>query len=277
MRAHTVFTRPDAVEAWDALFRWRDGAKLQDTTIEETWRRVAGAVVPSEGSSAERWADKYASAFRGLQLLPDERLLRKAGTGGEPFPLCDPSAAINATAFVATSAFSPPRLLRSQLVDSASLTVRFLDAAALASPHVDPPGALRIGLIGVADAMEALKAAPGSAAASRIADELGQALCEGCLRGSVDLAIERGPRSYVDAALLRQWRRRGIPAALIARAELHGLRYSEMTAILPHPSLARLANGVRDGIDWNPEDPRDAGREHLRLAMQPYFDLPIAA
>lgn len=277
MRAQTLFTRTDAVDAWDALFRWRDGDRLRDTTIEETWWRVAHSVAASAGAAPGSWTEEYAQAFRSWQLLPDERLLREAGTQRGPFPLPDPAMAVNAAVFVAVSPFSPARFLRSQLVDSASLAVRFLDDALLASPNGDSCSALRIGLIGVADAMEAMRATAGSAAASQFAEELGRALCEGCLRGSVNLAIERGPRARVDAETLQLWRRRGVSPALLERAELHGLRYPELTAILPHPSLARLANGVRDGIDWNPGDRADAAREHLRLAMQPYFDQAIPA
>jgi ribonucleoside-diphosphate reductase alpha chain len=269
-RTPTLFTRPDAVETWDALFRWRDGDRLRDTTVEETWQRVARAAAASAGNAAGCWAAKYAQAFRRWRVLPDERLLRSAGTQAEPIALAEPAVVLNAAAFVVAPAFSAPSFLRSQMVQAAALAVRFLDDALLQAPGGEECTTLRIGFIGVANAMEAMQAAPESADAARFADELGQALGEGCLRGSVDLAIERGPRARVDAELLRQWRRRDVPASLIERAELHGLRYAHLTAMPPHPSLARLANGVRDGIDWTP-----AAREHLRLAMQPYFDAPI--
>jgi ribonucleoside-diphosphate reductase alpha chain len=274
MHDETVFTRPDAVEAWDALFRWRDGTKLHDTTVEDTWRRVARAVALVEGEGAERWAETYATAFRRWRLLPDERLLRAAGTGRR-IALRDPSMAINVAAFVDASAFPAPRLLRAQLADCAALAVRFLDDAVLASSRTDGPDAVRVGLIGVTNALDALGAAPESSAAGQFTGEFGRALYEGCLRASVDLALERGPRAQASPALLRRWREAGVPEPLIENAGRHGLRYRNLTALLPHPSLARLANGVRDGLDWGEGDARDAGREQLRAAMQPYFDLPL--
>jgi ribonucleoside-diphosphate reductase alpha chain len=188
MRDETVFTRPDAVEAWDALFRWRDGTKLHDTTVEDTWRRVARAVALAEGAGAESWAETYATAFRKWRLLPDERLLRAAGTG-RPIALREPSMAVNAAAFVDASAFPAPRLLRAQLADCAALAVRFLDDALLASSSADGPDAVRIGLIGTTNALESLGAARESSAASQLACEIGRALYEGCLRASVDLAL----------------------------------------------------------------------------------------
>lgn len=277
MHSQTRFTDPDAVEAWDALFRWRDGDRLRDTTVEETWQRVAGAVAAVEGAAAGPWADRFADAFRRWQLLPDERLLRGAGTRADPMPLPDPAVVLNAASFVVSSPASPARFLRSQLVDNAALAVRFLDDALLADARGADCRAVRIGLIGVADAMLALGAPAEGPAASRIADEFGQALCEGCLRASVELAVERGARAQVDAEFLRRWRRRGVPASLLERAELHGLRFAELTALAPHPSLARLANGVRDGIDWVSGRHDDPARESLRLSMQPYFDQPIPA
>jgi ribonucleoside-diphosphate reductase alpha chain len=275
MRDETVFTRPDAVEAWDALFRWRDGTKLHDTTVEDTWRRVARAVALAEGAGAESWAETYATAFRKWRLLPDERLLRAAGTG-RPIALREPSMAVNAAAFVDASAFPAPRLLRAQLADCAALAVRFLDDALLASSSADGPDAVRIGLIGTTNALESLGAARESSAASQLAREIGRALYEGCLRASVDLALERGARAHAGPPLLRRWREAGVPEPLIVSAGRHGLRYRNLTALLPHPSLARLANGVRDGLDWGEDDARGAGRGQLRAAMQPYFDLPIA-
>lgn len=273
--AKTIFTRPDAVEAWDGLFRWRERDGLRDRTVDDTWQRVADAVAPSEGAAADGWAEKYTQAFRRWQWLPDERLLRAAGTGQGSFPLPDPSVAVNAAAFIALSPFAPARFLRQQLVDSAALAVRFLDDALLASPNGTACTALRIGFIGVANAMAAIDARANSSAASLFAEELCQALCEGCLRGSVELAMERGARTQVDAEFASRWRRRGIPMALIEGAELHGLRYGDLTAMLPHPLLARLANGVADGIDWSPGGFEAAARQQLRLAMQPYFDQPI--
>lgn len=276
MHAQTRFTDPDAVEAWDALFRWRDGDRLRDTTVEETWQRVANAVTAIEGAAAERWAARFAQAFRKWQLLPDEGWLRDAGTG-RATALPEAAAVLNAAAFVVAPPQSAGRILRSQLVESAALAVRLLDDALLSDARGTDCRALRIGLIGVADALLALHAPAGSASASRLADEFGQALCEGCLRASVELAAERGARAQVDAEFLRLWRRRGVPAELLERAELHGLRFAELTAIAPHPALARLANGVRDGIDWNVGRREDPARESLRLSMQRYFDLPIPA
>jgi ribonucleoside-diphosphate reductase alpha chain len=273
MRPSTRFTDPDAVEAWDALFRWREGERLRDTTVEQTWERVTRALAHAEGAAAEYWADRFAEQFRQWSLLPDERLLRIAGTQANLDPLPAPAAALNVVAFVLPTAFSPPRLQRAALVEAAALAVRMLDN--VVEPEAGAPPSLHIGLIGVTDALRALGAQPESEAAAAHADDFGQALCEGCLAGAVELAIERGARARADADFVQRWRRRGVPGALLQRAETHGLRFAELTALLPHPALARLANGVQDGVDWQPAGPHGAAREHLRQSMQHYFDSPI--
>src|SRR4051812_42795915 len=42
------FSDPVAVDAWDSWFRWRDGNRLYDLSIETTWLRVARALAGVE-------------------------------------------------------------------------------------------------------------------------------------------------------------------------------------------------------------------------------------
>ena len=100
MFAPTRFTNPDAVEAWDALFRWREGGRLRDTTVEQTWERVSRAIARAEGVSEAHWARRFSGEFRQWRLLPDERLLRAAGTPCLERVLPAPAAVVNAAAFV---------------------------------------------------------------------------------------------------------------------------------------------------------------------------------
>jgi ribonucleoside-diphosphate reductase alpha chain len=70
-------------EIWDMKYRFKraDGA-IVDTTIEDTWRRVATALAEAE-KPAERaqWADRFFSALEGYKFLPAGRILAGAGTG----------------------------------------------------------------------------------------------------------------------------------------------------------------------------------------------------
>src|SRR5690349_3269996 len=84
MRSASPFTDLAAVRAWDAWFRWRDARGLHDRTIEATWWRVARAAAAGEGAFSGAWERRYFDALTRWRLLPDERVLRGAGTGAVP-------------------------------------------------------------------------------------------------------------------------------------------------------------------------------------------------
>src|SRR6476646_6288099 len=93
------FSDPVAVDAWDTWFRWRDGSRLYDLSIETTWLRVARALAAVENSAATRWAQRFVDAQAGWQLLFDEKILPTAGTGRPEWPQA-PVAVLNAARFV---------------------------------------------------------------------------------------------------------------------------------------------------------------------------------
>lgn len=277
----TRFTDPIAVETWDAWFRWRDGGVLHDVTIDDTWWRVAETVAAPNGPLALLWAYHYASAFGNWRLLPDERLLRSAGTGlglesAEPL-----AAVLNLAAFVTAPPGELPRFERTALVDTAALAVHLLDDAALVFGGT-APAEVRIGVFGLADALHKLRIAYASAGACVQARDFAAALAEGCLRGSIELAEERGAPQRIPPHQLELWRSRDMPPRLVERASRQGVRHLVRTAIQRHPRLAMLADNTTDAIDPRPlpgengaSDLDRAARRGIRAAMQPWIDLPI--
>jgi len=122
-------------------------------------------------------------------------------------------------------------------------------------------------------------------------------LATGCLRGSVELARERGSRiGNPSAGRIATWTRRGTPQRLIDDAKRWGVCHRRLTAIAAHPNLALLANNASDALDpifatkKNLENPTSAtvgstdqvsdeellfAQIALRGAVQPWIDAPI--
>jgi len=278
----TRFTDPHAVDLWDRRFRWRSGERLRDRTIDATWQRVAAAVA-GDGDSGD-WRSRYAAAFGAWQLLPDPRLLRRAGTERAVPPLRAPRAALNAGAFVIEPASARARFDFEGFAATATLAVRLLDDAAEAF-GADADGGLRleVGLIGVADALALLGVDYLGDAAPAQAQAMARSLALGCAHGAARLARERSARGEA-AALRERWRSRELPAAL-AEAVTDNRRHARLTRVRPQPSLARLANGASDGIEpactrsgdaqaATPQALR-AARRRIAAAVQPWIDAPV--
>lgn len=237
-----------AVEAWDAWFRWRERADLRDFSIEDTWRRVSGALASVEpDGEVATWQMRFMNALASWQLLPDERLLADAGTGKITWHCSALHASLNAAAFVSLTPLSNASLDLQALGDCAALATRALDNAALLAGVPTP--CLRIGIMGVADALVLLGHRYWSNAGRAQAVAMARALAEGCLRGSAVLAFARGAHDgAVDAALARA-AQRGTPSRLPRNALYHGLRHIQLTAITSQSRLALLANDVEDAVD----------------------------
>lgn len=298
MAALTQFRHPAAVEAWDTWFRWRDSSGLHDRTIDSTWSRVADSIAHAEGASAATWSRRFVQAFSRWHLLPDERLLRDAGTGiginCDHHPL---SAAVNAAAFVVSPPSNNAQLDVDGLTEAASLAVRLLeDARAGQTGSGELSRVVRVGLIGLAEAFERLGTPYGTPAAVGCGRTVAMALATGTLRATVELARERGPVGCDLRRMLTLWRQRDMPEALIEEALTSGVRHTSMTAIGPHPKLAMLANNTSDAIDRDLLEQRakSYGSRHsgrstdpsgslaylveqidLRAAMQPWIDASI--
>lgn len=274
--APTRFTHPIAVETWDAWFRWRDGDALRDRTINDTWQRVARCVARAEGPHAPAWANRFCDAFSQWRLLPGEHLLRQAGTGRNPVHARAPAAVLNVGAFVTTPIGEEARFEYARFMETAALAVRLLDDAVVACDFVAKDDGLRVGMIGLGDALAALGTPYGSEPAQHTAQVVARALAEGCLLGSVELASERGaPRIPPRAGMVDHWRRQGMSPWLLERATRVGVRHERICTLARHPLLARLANGASDGIDATASERRDdhrAQRDALAEAIAPWLD-----
>lgn len=241
----TAFTDPAAVDAWDLWFRWREGARLRDLTIDATWERIARAVAGASSADTTLWTQRYIDAFSKWQILPCERLLRDAGTGAAA--AAPPQAALNVSAFVRQSRGAAARFDRDEFMRICGLAVRFLDDASLASGHV--AGGLQIGLFGVADALSQLGCGYAGEAARAQAREVAAAFAEGCLLGDLALARERGANAMDGKRWGARFRARGLSGEVLADARRYGLRYSRLTAIGSQPRIALLANNAADALD----------------------------
>ena len=80
---HSIPRSAISDEIWDMKYRFKraDGA-IVDTTIEDTWRRVAAALAQAEKpAEREQWAGRFFEVLEGYRFLPAGRILAGAGTG----------------------------------------------------------------------------------------------------------------------------------------------------------------------------------------------------
>ncbi|MCE9523171.1 MAG: adenosylcobalamin-dependent ribonucleoside-diphosphate reductase [Alphaproteobacteria bacterium] len=70
-------------QIWDLKYRLKGaGVHKEETSLEETWSRVAGAVAMAEKPELRaRWSDEFLRALRGFRFLPAGRVLAGAGSG----------------------------------------------------------------------------------------------------------------------------------------------------------------------------------------------------
>ncbi|MCF6314900.1 MAG: adenosylcobalamin-dependent ribonucleoside-diphosphate reductase [Marinosulfonomonas sp.] len=73
------FTAPIAEQIWDMKYRLKDreGAVV-DTTVEDTWRRIARALAEPDGGKHE---EEFYAALEDFKFLPAGRITAGAGTG----------------------------------------------------------------------------------------------------------------------------------------------------------------------------------------------------
>jgi ribonucleoside-diphosphate reductase alpha chain len=274
--ASTLFTDPAAVDAWDAWFRWRDDVGLRDRTISSTWWRVADAIALAEGPRASAWSQRLVHAFSLWRLLPDERLLASAGTGAAPDRGGILHAVVNVAAFVIAPMTSHAKLDVHEFDDTTVLAMRLLDDARAAVMAGDETVELRIGLMGFADALAMLGIDYDSLDAMEQARGIAHALASGALRGSVELARERGGAPCDQERLAAVARSRHLSPALIADAQRWGVRHARLSRIQPHPRLSLLANNASVALDPAAHRPASlTAQVGIRAAMQPWIDDPI--
>lgn len=81
MKTKSSFTGSLSEEIWDIKYRLKtpDGEPI-DLTLQDTWRRVAGAVAQAEPSMLkERWSEAFYDAMSDFSFLPAGRILSGAG------------------------------------------------------------------------------------------------------------------------------------------------------------------------------------------------------
>ena len=76
----TAFSAPIAEQIWDMKYRFKeaDGTPI-DETVEDTWRRIAGALAAVE-DKPKAWEDKFYDALADFKYLPAGRITAGAGT-----------------------------------------------------------------------------------------------------------------------------------------------------------------------------------------------------
>ena len=242
------FLNTQAVETWDTWFRWRERGQLRDLTIEYTWERVAAALASRSGAARAGYQRRLFDAFCAWQLLLDERVLATAGTATPQWNPADLCAVLNIASFVRAPGLAHASIDFAHIQEISALAVYALDDAVhLANSH-ERIERLRIGMIGLADALASLGLPYDSAAACDVAKAVARAVADGCLAGSVALARD-GIADKADADWLERARTRGFAKELIDAVERYGLRYLELTAITSQQRLACFANGVADALD----------------------------
>lgn len=67
-------------QIWDMKYRLKGtGGVIVDKTIEDSWRRVAGALSKGEKDDAEGWGERFYRAMEDFRFLPAGRILSGAG------------------------------------------------------------------------------------------------------------------------------------------------------------------------------------------------------
>lgn len=72
-------TAPVSRHIWDTRYRYEHSGS-REASIDDTWRRVAGALAGVEPSDRERWHERFLALLEGFKFLPGGRILAGAGT-----------------------------------------------------------------------------------------------------------------------------------------------------------------------------------------------------
>ena len=73
----TVISR----QIWDTKYRHREGDRVYDAALKDTWRRVANAIAGVEKRQQAKWSQLFFEALHNFRFLPGGRILAGAGTG----------------------------------------------------------------------------------------------------------------------------------------------------------------------------------------------------
>lgn len=78
--APDYFSADIARHIWETKYRYRDADTIHDRTIEDTWRRIAGALASVEAKDRAHWGERFYAALEGFKFLPGGRIQAGAGT-----------------------------------------------------------------------------------------------------------------------------------------------------------------------------------------------------
>ncbi|SFS13986.1 ribonucleoside-diphosphate reductase alpha chain [Dyella sp. OK004] len=252
MRHSSPFKDIIAVEAWDAWFRWREEGYLRDLSIHDTWSRIARLLSTAEPrDQAAAFERRMIEASESWRLLLDERIIVSAGTAKPDWPGDGLAAVLNAASFVCAPYSDDACFEHEPFEAVAALAVHALDNACCMA---DQSGGqahthLRIGVMGLADAMAMLQLPYDSAAGRRFAHDVARSLAIGCLHGSLRMACDRGDAHSLSACPAQQHKLQAQPAELLRDVQRHGLRHQRLTTIEPQRRIALLANNIADAVD----------------------------
>lgn len=73
------FDNPLSEEIWDSKYRYA-GPDAGETSVADTWRRVAGALARAEPDAPDAWRCRFLELLDGFKFLPGGRILAGAGT-----------------------------------------------------------------------------------------------------------------------------------------------------------------------------------------------------
>ena len=66
---------------WDSKYRFRDGDRVHDQTVDDTWQRIARTLAGVEKGDWARWEKHFYEVLRDFRFLPGGRIQAGAGTG----------------------------------------------------------------------------------------------------------------------------------------------------------------------------------------------------
>ncbi|MDJ0832266.1 MAG: adenosylcobalamin-dependent ribonucleoside-diphosphate reductase [Gammaproteobacteria bacterium] len=72
---------PIARHIWSSKYRWQGDGQATETSIEQSWRRVARAVAAVETSEQAQWEQRFFELLQDFKFLPGGRILAGAGSG----------------------------------------------------------------------------------------------------------------------------------------------------------------------------------------------------
>ena len=75
------FTEPIAEHVWQAKYQWSNHGGMSESSVDDTWDRVALAVASVELHNTDDWRERFRTLLHDFRFLPGGRILANAGSG----------------------------------------------------------------------------------------------------------------------------------------------------------------------------------------------------